>query len=135
MRQTLQILVAVLVLGFTSAVNAAPDNIWVGVEGGSWVPSAEAISKLKEQIEAFVSNQAKTEGRKLREWKTYTFQYQGQEENGRTFVFVNAFCMSDKQWQLKKQMVFVLDGGTCFFNLKYDPKTNQFFSLQVNGEA
>ncbi|SRR5258706_8034875 len=135
MKQTFQILLAVSVLSFASVANATAENLWVEVEGGSWVPNTEVISRLKEHIEPFVSNKAKTEGRKLREWKTYNFQYQGREENGKKFVYVNAFCINDKRWQLKKQVVFVFDGGTCFFNLKYDPKTNQFFSLQINGEA
>ena len=80
-------------------------------------------------------NQAKAGGRELHDWKTYTFQYQGQEESGKKFVFVNAFCVNDKRWKLNKKMVLVLDGGTCFFNVKYDPEKNQFFGLTINGEA
>lgn len=135
MNKILQILVAVFAFSSASTTSTAAENIWVEVEGGSWVPTAEVISRLKQHIEPFVRNESKTEGRKLQDWKTYTFQYQGQEENGRKFVFVNAFCINDNGWQLKKQVVVVLDGGTCFFNIKYDPKTNQFFSLQINGEA
>ncbi len=82
-----------------------------------------------------MSVQAKAEGRPVREWATYTFQYQGQEERGRKFVFVNAFCINDEMWLLKKRMVPVTDGGTCFFNVKYDPEKNRFFELLVHREG
>lgn len=78
---------------------------------------------------------AKGEGRKLQEWTRYTFQYQGQEQRGRKFVFVNAFCAGDEGQQLDKQMVWVFDGGTCFFNLKYDAEENKFFDILINGDA
>ncbi len=128
-------MLAVLALSLAPSVNAEPENNWVRVEGGSWVPDAETTSKMKEKIEPFVSAQARAIGRQLREWKSYTFQYQGRGERGKKFVFINAFCVNDSRWQLNKQMVLVLDGGTCFFNLKYDPEKNQFFELLINGEA
>lgn len=135
MKLTNRVTLAALALGFAFGANAEPKNHWVQVEGGSWVPSTKTTSKINEQIESFVRTQAEIEGRRFREWKSYTFQYQGQEENGKKLVFINAFCTRDKQWQLNKQMVFVFDGGTCFFNLKYDPEKNQFFGLLINGEA
>jgi hypothetical protein len=114
---------------------AEPGNSWIQVEGGSWVPDTQTISTMKEKIEPFVRAQTKTAGRQLRAWNTYTFQYQGQEDRGKRLVFVNAFCINDSQWQLKKRMLTVSDGGTCFFNLKYDPENNIFFGLLINGEA
>ena len=135
MKSSIQTILSAFVLIFTFGANAEPQSPWVKVEGGTWVPSTETISRIRKQIESFVSPQAKANGRKLREWKTYTFQDQGQEENGKKLTFINAFCVNDKQWNLNKQMVFVFDGGTCFFNLKYDPEKNQFFSLLINGEA
>ena len=135
MKLAAQTILVTLALSFVFGANAEPENRWVQVEEGGWVPDTETISRIKEQIESCVRDQVKTDGRKIREWKTYTFQYQGQEESGKKFVFVNAFCINDKRWKLNKQMVFVLDGGTCFFNLKYYPEKNQFFGLLINGEA
>ena len=135
MKLHLETIAIVLVLGFASSANAESQSHWVQVEGGSWVPSTETISRIKGQIESFVRTQAKAGGRELHDWKTYTFQYQGQEESGKKFVFVNAFCVNDKRWKLNKKMVLVLDEGTCFFNVKYDPEENQFFGLTINGEA
>jgi hypothetical protein len=135
MKLTISTALAALVLSATLVASAKPDDRWVKVEGGSWVPTNETIAKIKEHIEPFVRTQAKLDSRELREWRNYTFQYQGQEVRGRKFVFVNSFCVNDDRWQLNKQMVLVLDGGTCFFNVKYDPKKNQFFELFINGEA
>lgn len=135
MKLAIPTILAVLMLSVAAGASAKLENRWVEVEGGSWVPTAETIEKIKEQIEPFVRAQAKAEGRNLRKWRSYTFQYQGQEERGRQFVFVNALCANGIRWKLDKQMVLVLDGGTCFFNVKYDPKNGQFFELLINGEA
>ncbi len=52
-----------------------------------------------------------------------------------SLFFVNAFCAGDDGQQLDKQMVWVFDGGTCFFNLKYDAEENKFFDILINGDA
>lgn len=135
MKYATSTILAVLMLSVAVGAGAKPEDGWVKVEGGSWAPTAETIERIKEQIEPFVRTQAKVEGRNLREWRSYTFQYQGQEKRGRKFVFLNAFCVNDGRRNLTKQMVFVLDGGVCFFNVKYDPNNNQFFELLINGEA
>jgi hypothetical protein len=134
MRLTNSAILALLLLSATFCANAERENRWIKIEGGSWDPSAKIVIRLKERIESVVGAQAKAEGRKLQEWTSYAFQYQGQERRGRRFVFVNAFCSSGER-QLSKQMVLVLDGGTCFFNLKYDAEENRFFELLINGEA
>ena len=126
---------AVSLLSVVVAAGAKPKDRWVKVEGGSWVPTAETVVRIKEQIGPFVTARAKVDTRNLREWRSYTFQYQGQEKSGKKFVFINAFCVNNDKPNPTKQMVFVLDGGACFFNVKYDPDKNQFFELVINGEA
>lgn len=135
MKLAIATILSVLVFSAAGGAGIESKDRWVGVEGGSWVPPAETIARIKEKIESFVRAQAKRDGRELREWKSYTFQYQGQKEHTKKFVFINAFCVSDSTHQLSKQLVLVLDGGTCFFNVKYDPKKKQFFELLINGEA
>ncbi len=124
-----------MLLSAIFCASAEPESRWIKIEGGSWEPSAKIVARLRERIESVVGAQAKAEGRKLQEWTRYTFQYQGQERRGRRFVFVNAFCTGDERQQLDKQMVRVLDGGTCFFNLKYDAEENRFFEILINGDA
>ncbi len=108
---------------------------WIRVEGGSWQPSGKLISKIKRNLESHMKAQEKILGRSLKKWTTYHFQYQGQEEKGRKFVYINAFCDYDRGKNLSKAFVFVLDGGGCFFQLKYDPVSDKFFETFINGEA
>jgi len=117
---------------FTRAVGG---DTWVKVSGGSWDPSPTMLTDLNAQIESYVKSQANAQGRKLKRWQDYTFQYQGQEEKGRKYIFVNALCASTDRQTLDKQIIFILDGGSCFFNLKYDPGQKVFFDLFINGEA
>ncbi len=122
-----------LCLVVVTSVNAAES--WIKVAGGKWDPSPQMLTNLKTQIESYVRSQAKAQNRELRQWKDYTFQYQGQEEKGRKFIFINALCRPNHQQALDKQIIVILDGGSCFFNLKYDPKRKVFFDLFINGEA
>jgi len=108
---------------------------WVKVSGGDWNPTPTMLTDLKAQIESYVRAQAKAQGRELENWQDYTFQYQGQEEKGRKFIFINAFCRLNDRQALDKQIIVIKDGGSCFFYLKYDPSKRVFFDLFINGEA
>jgi len=135
MTMTMRIVLAAFAICLAFGANAEPSDRWFEVDNGSWAPSTETIADIRQQIESFVSMQTRAEGLTLRDWGSYTFQYQGQKENGRKFVFINAFCVNDKTAQLKKRMLQVTDGGTCFFNLKFDPQKKRFFDLRVHREA
>ncbi len=76
-----------MLLSATFCADAERESRWIKVDGGSWEPSAQVVTRLKERIESIVGARAKGEGRKLQEWTRYTFQYQGQEQRGRKFVF------------------------------------------------
>jgi hypothetical protein len=108
---------------------------WIKVAGGKWDPSPTMLTDLKAQIESYVKSQAKAQGRELKQWQDYTFQYQAREEKGRKYIFINALCASTDRHTLDKQIIVILDGGSCFFNLKYDPGQKVFFDLIINGEA
>lgn len=71
----------------------------------------------------------------LKKWDTYRFQYQGQENNGRRFVYINAFCDFGKNTNLSSGFIFVFDGGSCYFQVKYDPIVDTYFDTSINGEA
>jgi hypothetical protein len=67
--------------------------------------------------------------------KKYKRQYIASiNENGEKVVWVNCFCDNfDIKW--KNDIVFVLDGGNCYFNLKINLTTKEYFEFMVNGEA
>jgi hypothetical protein len=113
------------------------ESTWIRIEGGSWHPSDQILSTVKKKLEPYLRTQEKVFGRALRKWNTYRFQYQGQEENGHRFVYINAFCNlhNPKGVNLNKDFVIVHDGGACFFQLKYDPTMDKFYDAFINGEA
>jgi len=122
-----------LFLAVITSANA--DERWIKVAGGNWDPSPKMLADLKAQIESYVKTQAKAQGRQLKKWQDYIFQYQGQEEKGRKFIFINALCVQGDRQRLDKEIVIIFDGGSCYFNVKYDPLRNAFFDLFINGEA
>jgi len=70
-------------------------------------------------------------------WKQmgrYKRQYFGLVRDGRWIVYGNFFCDAHgKDWLA--QPVTVKDGGDCYFQVEYEPKTGRFSNLSVNGEA
>ena len=56
-------------------------------------------------------------------------------EKGEKEVWVNCFCPGSifKGW--RKAIVEVDDGGSCFFNLKINLTTKEYYDLAVNGMA
>ena len=55
-------------------------------------------------------------------------------KKGEKEVWVNCFCDTwDKNW--KKGLIFVLDGGNCYFNLKINLTTGKYYEFMVNGNA
>lgn len=109
----------------------------VSLNDGAWAPDAQMISALETHLPAYLSqNQNKFNATKpsiVERLAQYKFQYWGEIQNNKRIIIVNAFCANFDDW--KTQRVFVLDGGDCFFNLKYDIDAGTFFDLQVNGEA
>ncbi|QHT65901.1 hypothetical protein GXP67_04070 [Rhodocytophaga rosea] len=55
-------------------------------------------------------------------------------EKGEKEVWINCFCGDiDRNWQ--NEIIFVRNGGNCFFNLKVNLNRGKYYELRVNGEA
>jgi hypothetical protein len=54
---------------------------------------------------------------------------------GEKEVWVNCFCTVQNMDYWKKQVVFVDDGGNCFFNVRINLSKRTFTDFIVNGEA
>ena len=66
----------------------------------------------------------------------YFRQYLAVVANGKKTLFLNAFCTDEghsNDW--RKHLIFVYDGGKCFWHAVYDQATQKFSELQVNGVA
>jgi len=124
-----------LALPFAIATSVDADERWIKVAGGKWDPSPKMLVDLKAQIKSYVCKQAKAQGRELRKWQDYTFQLLASEENGRRYILINALCKKFDRQRLSKEIIYVMDGGSCYFNVKYDPLKKTFFDLYINGKA
>lgn len=103
-----------------------------------WTPAKYDILALEDGVNAFLQanpDRFYSEGAPV--WERldgYNRQYVGIILDDRKIVYANFFCDSvGTDW--RKDFVFVLDGGDCYFQFKYDPVSKEFFDLQVNGEA
>jgi hypothetical protein len=117
-----------------------------------WTPAPEDIARLESKLKPFledVSNGKLTEVADywwrvpsqakeiLARVESYKRQYVGLTHGGKRWIYVNSFCEElwkrDDSW--RDRFVMVLDGGSCFFTVLYDPSTQQFERLMINGHA
>jgi hypothetical protein len=107
---------------------------WFPIAGGTWTPEHGVTAQLQSTLRPYVVAHASAQHLVLQPWSSYSFQYQGRGAAGGEFVFINAFCSAPDAYAAK-QFVQVLDGGTCYFELKYNLKTKTFYDLGFNGVA
>jgi hypothetical protein len=111
-------------------------SIGMQVEG-TWTPTDADVARLETVLPEFL----RTTENPMWEpeppiWERapdYKRQYMGLIENGEQVIYANFFCSDHENWQ--EEIVFVLDGGDCYFQVKYNPQTDEFYDLSVNGQA
>lgn len=111
-------------------------SIGLQVEG-AWTPTGADVAALEAALPDFLRT---AQDSHLHPdppiWERapdYYRQYLGMVENGEQVIYANFFCSEHDNWQ--EQIVFVLDGGDCYFQVKYNPHSGEFYDLMVNGEA
>jgi hypothetical protein len=115
------------------AFSAEPAR-WTEVVGGAWHPDAKTLAEVDLALQAPVADRAGDRGGS-RPWAEYSFQYQGRKTlTGKRYIYVNAFCIGGVA-HLDRVWVEAMDGGSCFFNAKYDPEKRVVYDLAVNGVA
>ena len=101
-------------------------------------PTKKEIHAIEHNIPLFIG-MTKLPGREpIKDVTRYRLQYQATlDHEGERVVYINAVCRSFwpnvKSWDTA--MVMVKDGGSCFFQLNYNPKTDTFSNFMINGEA
>jgi hypothetical protein len=103
----------------------------------SWEPTVADIEGLEAnlaQLQSAVENGQKS-GRHIDDPHRYLRQYVAFTQDGTAKIYVNAFCSAQgsdpNEWH--KHLVIALDGGTCFWHALYDPSTQKFSDLAING--
>ena len=115
---------------------------WLGEDGQPpeyWTPSENDVLALENTLGAYLqqTNSDRLNGQKAPIWERldeYNRQYIGVIPDGKKIIYANYFCDSlERDW--RKDFLFVMDGGDCFFQFKYDVDAAEFFDLLVNGNA
>ncbi|HEX8844193.1 MAG TPA: hypothetical protein VF791_06095 [Pyrinomonadaceae bacterium] len=100
-----------------------------------WTPDKVEVLKLERGISAYLKKpESKASPGLWSKLMSYKRQYVGIVKNGHKKIFANFFCdAGGRDW--KTTPIFVLDGGDCFFTILYDPNSDAFSDLSINGEA
>lgn len=107
-----------------------PDDYWTPTENDVLALETGLIPYLKEHSNLFHNPSQPVWGH----LDQYHRQYLGYSSEGREFIYANYFCNTHGvDW--KEEFIFVMDGGECYFQIKYDPASGEFFDLTINGEA
>jgi len=76
-------------------------------------------------------------GRRIDHPNEYFRQYLPIVQSGKKLIFVNASCGIgvDYSDEWRHHLQFATDGGKCFWQAFYDPFTQRFSNLLINGVA
>lgn len=121
-----------ILICFTLSVAAYADNTWVKARESTWQPDNKTLTNMQHQIEKYVKNHAIKQQRELLNWSQYSFQYLAIETEGQKHILVNGLCKESKH-KTPDSFYLVFDGGNCYFSLKYDPASNRYSDLFING--
>ena len=99
-----------------------------------WTPSESDVLVAEHELIPFLGRSHDARIREiLSKIKTYKRQYVGVVIAGHKYVYFNLFCVAPNYWT--RAEVVVLDGGTCFFNVRFSSETKAFSELRLNGVA
>jgi len=117
-----------------SRAAAMVEGMFEPAPSGYWTPERGQVVALEGAIVEFLAAAA-PEGSRLRSGLDgYQAQYIGILRDEREVIFANFFCQSHVE-DIDLSLVSVDDGGDCYFTVEYDPATNSFADLAINGEA
>lgn len=109
---------------------------WLVKADDFWTPSADDILKLEEGLAEYLSRNSGAFSSQPPAWERldeYRRQYLGYEIGGKKIIYGNFFCSQEDQW--RGELILVMDGGDCYFQVEYDVASREFIKLLVNGEA
>lgn len=108
---------------------------------GTWTLSKSDVDGLESNIPHIAdipSPNSSYKDRQIPHPERYDRQYAGIILDHRKIIYINALCESagnDGERYWREKFVLVFDGGSCFWNVRYDPETKRFSGLMVNGVA
>jgi hypothetical protein len=103
---------------------------------GTWKPVKADLDTAEANVSQIASLKAEnwpSSAIRIDRPERYFKQYVPIRQQGRNLLYVNAFCDAPTYWHT--QLVIVSDGGTCFWQALYDPATERYSHLTINGRA
>ena len=98
----------------------------------TWTVSPEDISIVEQLLEKHTEKKDNLS----KPLEQYTRQYVGIVHEGRKKVYLNAFCDDLNQLDAwKTNLLWVLDGGDCYFQVVIDLEKKKVLRFSVNGES
>jgi hypothetical protein len=99
-----------------------------------WTPDAALADAAESALARYLSSQGYRASQVLEQWPKYNLQFLGYTEGGTRWLVINAFCAESLKHEdaWRRAFVVVIDGGTCFFHVRYDPRGGRFDSLYIN---
>lgn len=101
-----------------------------------WTPTVDQVKELEILLPKYLKLHPPIYDKPVGDVFEYARQYFGVSKNGRKLIYLNAFCNPsrfDPQW--KKEIILVKDGGSCYFQVYFDPAKKEFIDLHYNGQA
>jgi hypothetical protein len=104
---------------------------------GSWQPAKSQTEALEHNLPHIsdLRGFGAPNGERIEHPELYYRQYLAVIRGGRALVYVSAFCDLRDFSYWHSHLVTVMDGGSCFWQAWYDPATEKFLSLSINGRA
>jgi hypothetical protein len=106
-------------------------------EAQSWEPTVADIEGLEANLPQLTSlnENGAVPSRHIDDPTQYFRQYVAVVKGGQRTIFINALCSiaADDSGNWRKHLEIGADGGTCFWKAFYDPATQTFSNLVING--
>jgi len=102
------------------------------ITGPLWTPSIEQIRAFERDFVNYKQKDTNYQVRAKRSLELYKRQYFGITAQGKKVILVNFFC--EQYWKFsddwrRKVVVSRNYTGDCYFMVRYDPSTREFFDL------
>ncbi len=105
-------------------------------EAPFWTPTLDQVKELEALLPKYLKSHPPIYDKPVGDVFEYGRQYFGVTKNGRKLIYLNALynpSRFDPQW--KKEIFLVMDGGSCYFQVYFDPVKKEFTHLHYNGQA
>ena len=112
-------------------------DTWVELKGGEFPVASDQLAHLKETLQAQITAAAEARHVSVPDWQKFLIQYRSRKMQGQRVVEVHGSCEFDPRRDLKREFIDerIVDGGTCYFAVIYEPETGRFSNVIFHGNG